>query len=482
MNDAGFEKFKINNEIIKALNVLGYITPTEVQSKVIPKILDGKDLIVRSQTGSGKTGAFAIPICEKIQVESNKPQVLVLTPTRELAVQVSDEITNIGKFKKIRSVKVYGKQPIQMQIRQLKQRVHVVVGTPGRVFDHIRRKTIKVDELKYLIIDEADELLNRGFIDQIEDIIKKLPHDRMTLLFSATMPEKIKEICSSYMLNPEEVKIESKIKTTKKIKEEYIEIHEKEKFSTLEKIINSKEPESCIIFCNQRQGVEALVKKLKKRGYYCEGLHGGMHQNIRLRTISKFKRGQFNMLVATDLAGRGIHVDELSLVINYNVPFENEAYVHRIGRTGRVEHSGVAITLVTEKEKDRFEELIDYLNYTIDKGKVHIKEVSEQKTKLKKKPKVQRDLAENFNKDITRIRINVGSKRKIRSGDILGALTNIKGINKEDIGIIDIQDTCSYIEIFNKKGNLILKSLEDNKIKGRKVNAKKIRIRRSSNK
>ncbi|PAB59109.1 RNA helicase [Anaeromicrobium sediminis] len=481
MNNIGFNKYGINKEIIRALNVLGYEKPMEVQSKVIPLVLEGKDLIVKSQTGSGKTGAFAIPLCEKIELETNKPQALVLTPTRELAVQVSDEITNIGKFKKIRSVKVYGKQPIQMQIRQLKQRVHVVVGTPGRISDHIKRKTIKLEDLKYLVIDEADELLNRGFIDQVEDIIKKLPHDRKTLLFSATMPEKIREICSKYMISPEQIQIESKNPTTKKIKQAFYEVEERDKVSLLKNIINEEEPESCIIFCNTRQGVEKLTNKLKRQGYYCEALHGGMHQNIRLRTISKFKMGQFNFLVATDLAGRGIHVDSLSLVINYNVPFENEAYVHRIGRTGRVEEKGIAISLVSSNEEERFNELKEYLNYEIPKGKMNNKKPKVMNEKLKKKPKIQRDVAENFNKDITRIRINVGSKKKIRSGDILGALTNIKGVSGEDIGIIDIQDTCSYIEIFNKKGDMIWKALQNNKIKGKNISAKKIRIRRSTN-
>lgn len=479
MNEQGFKKFNIHKDIIRALDILGYEKPMEVQEKVIPLVLEGKDLIVKSDTGSGKTASFGIPICEKIELEKNNPQVLVLTPTRELAVQVSEEIGNIGKFKKIRSVKIYGKQPIYIQIRQLKQRVHAIVATPGRISDHIKRKHVNLEEIKYLIIDEADELLNRGFIEEVESIINKLPPDRTTLLFSATIPDEIESICSKYMMNPERIEIQSTAPTADKIQQIYYEIEAREKFNLLENIINEKEPKSCMIFCNTREKVEKLTKKMKHAKYHCEALHGGMNQSIRLRTISKFKRREFNFLVATDLAARGIHIDSLSLVINYNLPFENENYVHRIGRTGRVQEKGMAISFVSSLETDRLIELEKYLDYKIPKRSYENQRVNKNKN-LENKPKAKKEKVEKLNRHITKIRINVGKKKKIRPTDILGALMNIKGIHKDDIGIIDIQDTCSYIDVFNKKGEIVWKALQENTIKGKRITAKKIRIRNNS--
>ncbi len=479
MNEPGFEKYKIDKEIIKALEILGYERPMEVQEKVIPLVLKGKDLIVKSDTGSGKTASFGIPICEKIELENKNPQVLVLTPTRELAVQVSDEIANIGRYKKIRSVKIYGKQPIYIQIRQLKQRVHAIVATPGRISDHIKRKHVNLEDIKYLIIDEADELLNRGFIEEVEAIINQLPPDRTTLLFSATIPDEIEAICSKYMVNPERIEIHSVAPATEKIKQIYYEAEERQKFSLLKNIMNQEEPKSCMIFCNTREKVEKLTMRMKREKYHCEALHGGMKQDLRLRTISRFKRGQFNFLIATDLAARGIHIDSLSLVINYNLPFESENYVHRIGRTGRVEEKGIAISFVSLLEEDRLNDLQAYLGYKIPKKGASIQKVSRNKN-LEKKPKAIVEKAAKFNKDITRIRINAGKKKKMRPADILGALMNIKGIHTDDIGIIDIQDTCSYIEVFNKKGDMVWKALQENKIKGKNITAKKIRIRNNS--
>lgn len=479
MDELGFEKYGIDKEIVKALDILGYERPMEVQEKVIPQVLKGKDLIVKSDTGSGKTASFGIPICEKIELENKNPQVLVLTPTRELAVQVSDEISNIGRYKKIRSVKIYGKQPIHIQIRQLKQRVHAIVATPGRISDLIKRKHVNLEDIKYLIIDEADELLNRGFIEEVEAIINKLPPDRTTLLFSATIPDEIEGICSKYMVNPQRIVIRSTAPATEKIKQIYYEAEERQKFSLLKNIINHEEPKSCMIFCNTREKVEKLTMKLKREKYHCEALHGGMKQDNRLRTISRFKRGQFNFLVATDLAARGIHIDSLSLVINYNLPFESENYVHRIGRTGRVEEKGIAISFVSSLEEDRLKDLHEYLGYTIPEKNAPIQKASKNKN-LENRPKAKVENAAKFNKDITRIRINAGKKKKMRPADILGALMNIKGIHMDDIGIIDIQDTCSYIEVFNKKGDLVWKALQENKIKGKNITAKKIRIRNNA--
>ncbi len=475
MSANDFLRFGIEEDLCKALDVLGYNKPLEVQEKVVPLVLAGKDLIVQSQTGSGKTAAFGIPICQMLDIEETSPQVLVLTPTRELAVQVCEEIGHIGKFKKVRTLAVYGKQPIHIQLRQLKQRVHVVVGTPGRVSDLIARKHFDVASLRYLVIDEADELLKRGFIEEVEGIIKKLPSEKVTLLFSATMPEKIEKICSAYMTEPARIEILSERTTTDKIKQVWYEVSDDWKFKMVLKLIEVHQPHNCIIFCNTRDKADDMLEKLHRGKFSCGALHGGMNQGDRLRIINQFKRGEIAFLVATDLAARGLHIERLDLVINYNVPLESENYVHRIGRTGRVDEEGLALSLVSEHEKARWIELQNYLGYQVEKG--DNEKLSLQAPAKKEKPKVIGQKSDQLNRDITRLRLNAGKNKKMRAGDILGAISQIEGITAEDIGIIDIQDSCSYVDILNKKGELVQVELSNKTVKGKVVSVKIIKIR-----
>lgn len=478
MDELNFKSFGLSEEILKALEKLGYERPSEVQERVIPFALQNKDIIVKSQTGSGKTAAFAIPVCEKIELEKRKPQVLVLTPTRELAVQVKEDISNIGRFKRIRCAAVFGKQPVDIQVRELKQRVHIVVGTPGRTFDHIDRGNIDLEEVQYLIIDEADKMLNMGFIDQVEAIIKKLPHNRVTMLFSATMPEKIEALCNHYMINPSKIEVNIKNLTTEKINQVYYEIEESRKFSSLNKIIYTERPESCILFCSTKEGVNNLLQRMNNKGYSCSGLHGGMEQKDRLDIMQRFKRGEFQFLIATDVAARGIHIEDITHVINYDIPVEKESYVHRIGRTGRAGNQGTAITFVCPYETRFFNEIQEYLGYSISKKEIPSEEEAEQGKKIfeknfKSRPKPKKDKSAELNKEITKLHINAGKKKKIRPGDILGAIINIEGISGEDIGIIDVQDNFSYVDILGKKGGIVLKALQHATIKGKKVKVQK---------
>ncbi|MDU2064756.1 MAG: DEAD/DEAH box helicase [Sporomusaceae bacterium] len=334
MDDQYMASYVFSKEITKALNMLGYQTLTTVQEKVIPLVLAQQDIIVRSQTGSGKTAAFAIPVCEKLQIEQKNPQVLVLTPTRELAVQLKQEISNIGRFRGVRCAAVFGRQAMEMQRRELRQRVHVIVGTPGRTLDHIERKHMNLAEVRYLIIDEADKMLDMGFIEQVEAIIKVLPANRLTLLFSATMSDRIQEICQQYMKDPITIEVASTSPSVENIRQAYYEVEEAGKLQLITEITYMERPASCILFCNTRDKVEAVIQHMKQAGYSCQSLHGGMEQKDRLKAIQNFKRGEFQFLVATDVAARGIHVDDISLVINYDMPFDTESYVHRIGRTG----------------------------------------------------------------------------------------------------------------------------------------------------
>lgn len=471
-----YEKYNIDIEICKALDIMGYHKPMAVQESIIHHVLEGTDLIVQSKTGSGKTAAFGIPIVNQLEVDENLPQVLILTPTRELTVQVCEEIANIGKYRKIRCLPIYGKQAVHIQLRQLKQRVHVAVGTPGRVADLIRKRNLKLEAIKYLVIDEADELLKRGFLEEVEGIIQKIPTSRTTLLFSATMPEEIKSICQVYMKDPIRIEIESEQAPIDQIKQTWYEVAEDWKFNLLTKILDEIKPESCMIFCNTRTKVEQLTQRMRQANYPCKEIHGKMAQKFRLEAISEFKDGKVPYLIATDLVARGIHVDRLDLVVNYNIPSENENYVHRIGRTGRVGEKGEAISFVAVQDQKRWLEVQKFIGYQVPRGrddKLSEKENSKVKkqrtisgTKVKKNGK--------SHKDITRIRINAGRTKKIRPGDILGAISNLPGIQPDDIGIIDIQDTCSYVEIFNNKGQYVLKELSTNKVKGKMVTVKKV--------
>lgn len=335
MNKQQFTDYRLSDEITRALGIMKYESPTEVQQQVIPRALEREDLIVKAQTGSGKTAAFGIPVIELIDWAENKPQVLVLTPTRELAVQVREDMTNIGRFKRIKATAVYGKEPFSKQREELKQKTHIVVGTPGRVMDHIERETLSLDRVEYLIIDEADEMLNRGFLADVEKILQQLPKDRVTMVFSATFPQDIERLCQKHMNVPARVAIESTGMTASTIEHRLLPVHRNEKLAVLQDITVVENPDSCMIFCRTKENVDTVYAELDKAGYSAERLHGGLEQEDRFAVMNGFKMGNFRYLVATDVAARGIDVDNVELVINYDVPVEKESYVHRTCRQTR---------------------------------------------------------------------------------------------------------------------------------------------------
>lgn len=474
MENFNFKDYKLSEDILKSISLLKYEIPTKVQSKSIPLVLEGKDVIVKSQTGSGKTAAFGIPICEKLIIEEREPQALVLTPTRELCVQVKEDLTNIGRFKRIRCAAVFGKQPVSMQTSELKQRVHVIVGTPGRTLDHIERGNIKLEKIRFLIIDEADKMLNMGFIEQVEAIINKLPRDRQTMLFSATMPEEIRVLCERYMISPVEVEIERENLAAESIEQVLYRVNKNDKYSLLNKILYTENPESSIIFCSRKDNVDLLNTRMTQAGFSVGALHGGMLQEDRLKTMKSFKRGEFRFLVATDVAGRGIDIEDLSHIINYDVPEEKESYVHRIGRTGRAGKSGKAITFVAKEEEKYLSAIEEYLNYKIPKGNIPTdEEVEEGKKQFTLKNnviiKAKADKGELINKHITKLYLGAGKKKKIRALDIVGTILSIEGVSAENIGVIDVQDNFTYVDILDGKGNIVLEALKVLKIKGKTV-------------
>ncbi|ANS51563.1 MULTISPECIES: ATP-dependent RNA helicase DbpA [Bacillus cereus group] len=474
MSKKSFSDYKLSKEIVRALTGLGYDHPTEVQGEVIPVALQKKDLVVKSQTGSGKTASFGIPLCEMVEWEENKPQALVLTPTRELAVQVKEDITNIGRFKRIKAAAVYGKSPFARQKLELKQKTHIVVGTPGRVLDHIEKGTLSLECLKYLVIDEADEMLNMGFIDQVEAIIDELPIKRMTMLFSATLPEDVEKLSRTYMNSPTHIEIKAAGITTDKIEHTLFEVIEDEKLSLLKDVTTIENPDSCIIFCRTQENVDHVYRQLKRVNYPCDKIHGGMVQEDRFEVMDDFRKGKFRYLVATDVAARGIDIDNITHVINYDIPLEKESYVHRTGRTGRAGNSGKAITFITPYENRFLEEIEEYIGFVIPKELAPSKEevikgkaVFEEK--IYAKPIIKKDKNADLNKGIMKLYFNGGKKKKIRAVDFVGTIAKIQGVSADDIGIITIQDNVSYVEILNGKGPLVLKVMRNTTIKGKQL-------------
>ncbi|MFO3790181.1 DEAD/DEAH box helicase [Bacillus mojavensis] len=473
-----FKNYQISHDILRALEGLGYTEPTEVQRNVIPAALERKDLVVKSQTGSGKTAAFGIPLCELADWDENKPQALVLTPTRELAVQVKEDITNIGRFKRIKATAVFGKSSFDKQKAELKQKSHIVVGTPGRVLDHIEKGTLPLDRLSYLVIDEADEMLNMGFIDQVEAIIKHLPVKRTTMLFSATLPEDIEKLSRQYMQNPEHIEIKAAGLTTRNIEHAVIQVREENKFSLLKDVLITENPDSCIIFCRTKEHVNQLTDELDDLGYPCDKIHGGMIQEDRFDVMNEFKRGEYRYLVATDVAARGIDIENIALVINYDLPLEKESYVHRTGRTGRAGNQGKAISFVAPFEKRFLAEIEDYIGFGIQTLEAPSQEEIAKKkpdflAKLKDRPKIKKDKSEELNKDIMKLYFNGGKKKKIRAVDFVGTIAKIDGVSADDIGIITIMDNASYVEILNGKGPRVLKAMKDTTVKGKKLKVNK---------
>lgn len=348
----GFADLALSAPVLDALKRIGYEQPSPIQAEAIPLLLQGNDIIGTAQTGTGKTAAFALPLLSNIDLAKTEPQVLVLAPTRELAIQVAEAFkTYASGMKGFNVLPIYGGQAMDTQLRQLKRGVHVVVGTPGRVMDHLRRKTLKLHSLKTIVLDEGDEMLRMGFIDDIEWILEQAPNDRQTALFSATMPAPIRRVADKYLNNPTNVKIVTKTSTVERIEQRFWMVSGLHKLDALTRILEVEEFDGIILFVRTKAITVELAEKLEARGYSASAINGDMTQSLRERTISQLKKGQIDILVATDIAARGIDVDRISHVINYDIPYDTEAYVHRIGRTGRAGRSGKAILFVAPRER-----------------------------------------------------------------------------------------------------------------------------------
>ena len=345
-----FGELNLSKKVLQALEEMGFEEPTPIQEQAVPLIAQGFDVIGQAQTGTGKTAAFGIPIVERVEPQLNKIQAFILTPTRELAIQVAAELGRIAKFKRLRVLPVYGGQPIDRQIRSLRSGVHIVIGTPGRVLDHLDRRTMSLEHVKTFVIDEADEMLDMGFIEDIEAIMDQAPGDKQSLLFSATMPEPIRKLANKYLKEPRQVSINKETVTVPQISQQYYEVNPANKIETLCRILDYENYDGVIIFCRTKRGVDELAAALESRGYSAQGLHGDLTQMQRDKAMKAFKSGEADILIATDVAARGIDIDRISHVINFDIPQDPESYVHRIGRTGRAGREGKAVTLIVPQE------------------------------------------------------------------------------------------------------------------------------------
>ncbi|WP_216827921.1 DEAD/DEAH box helicase [Alkalihalobacterium elongatum] len=512
-----FKDFNITDQVKKAIHDMGFEEPSPIQEKAIPVILSGEDVIGQAQTGTGKTAAFGIPVVDKV-TEDRYVQALILTPTRELAIQVSGELQKLTKYKKIRTLPIYGGQSISHQIRALKQGVQVVIGTPGRITDHIRRQTLSLDKVHTVVLDEADEMLDMGFIEDIEAILKQVNKERQTLLFSATMPPPIKKLSYKYMKKPQLVAISKGEVTAPSIDQVYYKVLERNKLDSLCRIIDSEEIDLGIIFCRTKKGVSELTEALQARGYIADGLHGDLTQSQRDNVMKKFRDSTIEFLIATDVAARGIDVDNVTHVINYDIPQDPESYVHRIGRTGRAGRKGLALTLVTPREMKHLRSIEDEIKMPIPSENVPtFAEVIEKQQETWKK---QIETAMNDDKDsewfaplvhdllntypaekivtallkrnflndnnldddgynfgetggakgMVRFFINVGKNVNMSPKILIEEISELVGIPGKAVGRIDIFDKFTFVEVPEEVAPFVYEALRYSRINGARVN------------
>ena len=521
-----FDELNIDERILRAIEDMGFEETSPIQTQAIPAVCEGIDVVGQAQTGTGKTAAYTIPMLMKIDPQIKKPQAIVLCPTRELAVQVAEEIRKLAKYMSdIKVLPVYGGQEIVRQIKSLKTGVQIIVGTPGRVMDHMRRKTVKFDNINMVILDEADEMLDMGFREDMETILTETPEDRQTVMFSATMPKAIMDIARNFQKDARIIKVVRKELTVSNIEQFYYEVRPKNKTEVLCRLIDIYNPRLSVVFCNTKRQVDELISELKGRGYFAEGLHGDMKQQQRDRVMDDFRSGKVDILIATDVAARGIDVDDVDMVFNYDIPQDEEYYVHRIGRTGRAGRSGMALSFISGKEvyklKDierycktkilakpvpslddvkntKLDNMFDKIRQTIEEGGLtdmvnlveeHVNQ--EEYTSMDMAAALlkmligdtldREDEVEEFHFDtdkddsrMVRLFINIGKKDKIKPANILGAIAGESGMPGKLVGAIDMMDNYTFVDVPAIHAEKILKAMNDNvQIKGRRVNVEK---------
>ncbi len=513
-----FEDFGLSRDTLRTISKIGFEEPTPIQVAAVPRIMRGSDVIGQAQTGTGKTAAFGIPIIE-MQRKGRKPFAIILEPTRELAVQVSQELNRIGSGKNIHAFPVYGGKSMENQIRTLRAGVDVVVGTPGRLIDHIQRRTLSLSDIRIIVLDEADEMLDMGFIEDIETILTATPAERQTLLFSATMPQPILNISRKYMRSPEKIRINPRDIVVPEIKQVFYEVRDADKIDALTRLIDVEDPQLAIVFCHTKRDVDDVALKLQQMGYNANALHGDFTQAHRDEVMEKFKRGKLEILVATDVAARGLDIKNVTHVINFSIPQNPENYIHRIGRTGRAGKSGIAITLVTPREYRHLRLIEKTARTTIDKKRLpSTKEVLKAKHKsitkeiseiiTEKKHEGYLSMVEGLSTTCSiveiaaaslylafgeykvaslqepaerggtaRLFMTIGKKDKISVSNIVKTIASGARIPGSRIGKIDVHDSFTFVEVPADLADMVIHSLDDVIMMGRRISVKQARAR-----
>ncbi|MDP9728915.1 DEAD/DEAH box helicase [Alicyclobacillus tolerans] len=514
---SSFAAFNLSKKVQQAIDEMGYEEPSPIQAAAIPVILSGVDVIGQAQTGTGKTAAFGIPLVETVSADHHV-QALVLTPTRELAIQVAGEFRKIAKYKRVRALPIYGGQSIGHQIRTIQQGVQIIIGTPGRVLDHIRRGTLRLSQVRTVVLDEADEMLDMGFIEDIESILQETPDQRQTLLFSATFPNEVRRLAGRYMSSPEHVTVNRGEVTVPRIDQVYYKVLERNKLESLCRIIDSEEVSLGIIFCRTKRGVDELVEALLARGYLVDGLHGDLSQAQRDRVMKRFRTNDIELLVATDVAARGIDVDNVTHVINYDIPQDPESYVHRIGRTGRAGKQGLAITLVTPREFKLLKQIERETKSSMILREVpSLADVAERQAEiwrnrvieaiqdgglghyravlgrviddydpidiacallkiasagdLQAEEQVDYDFGDTgASPGMVRFFVNIGRAARMSPADFVRAISDEAGVPGQAVGKIDIFDRFTFIEIEEESAPFVYEALKQTRINGARVN------------
>lgn len=523
-----FKQLGLSNHVLTSIETLGYQEPSKIQKEVIPLIMEGYDVIGQAQTGTGKTLAFAASILSKIDVRDNVIKALIIAPTRELALQISEEFEALNRSHHFHILSVFGGSSIELQMRALKKGVDIVVGTPGRIMDLMKRKALRLDELEYFVLDEADEMLNMGFEEDIKYIFEKTRTEKQVLLFSATMPKAILKLASNYMKpDYQHIVIESTSKTAANITQTYYLVNEKIRIEALCRILDLKSPKRSIIFCQRKSEVDELLTALSTRNYNAEAMHGDITQAMRIQTLNRFKEDGFQYLIATDVAARGIHVDHIDLVVNYNLPQDIESYIHRIGRTGRAGESGEAVSLVTPSGVNFLKDVEQKANCTIERKEFPNKEeiynskrerlfaqiegIVEggdyqdtmeyirdfNKDQLMKYSAsllhllLEKEIGSNFNKELhvredsrsrktpgfTRVFLTIGKMDNLKRGTLLDFLKAKTNIPKEHFQNIDIVSKFTFMDVKNESVDICM-----SKIYNQKLNDRVIRIEKAKKK
>ncbi len=457
-----FEEIVTDEELRKAIKDLGWEEPTPVQEQTIPLARQGHDVMSQAQTGTGKTAAFAIPIIEKLE-KNKKIQCLVLAPTRELAIQVAGDLQELAKYSHVRSVAIYGGQSINVQTDKLRKGVEIVVGTPGRIIDLMKRRELSFDGVRFLVLDEADRMLDMGFIDDIEWILQRVPRARQTMLFSATLPDTIKELAKRYMTNPKEVTISMESLTVPQAEQVYINVGRRNKLWALCRILDIEKPGLAMVFCSTKRMVDMLSDKLRAYGYSADAIHGDLSQAARDKVMSKFRSGKLRILIATDVAARGLDIEDVTHVINYDIPGNPEDYVHRIGRTARAGKSGKAITFVSQDEQHLVRAIESF-------GRTKIQEHGVPESKGRDTVRKQLDFdeyADNFG--MVKFRINLGRRDGVGMVDMIRFIERKTGIIEHLIGRIEIGDDSSTIEIHKSVAFRAMKGLEQYTMQNKRI-------------